>query len=211
MTECLLDRTPQPLDAMLETWGELLETLDDGLGAARRVVTAVRFEGVDQPSYRADGVRARTLAGLTRVEVETAATGEILHDSILMGRESVAVLAASAVEVADRFRGVDFVEAQARLAELVEAIRHLTVLTAAVAEVGRFDLNALACGRLSAADTVGQVGAGLQILLASQQAQDWVAVADCLEFDLAPAIDGWSTVFDAIEREEHRKTHGDTR
>ena len=95
MTEWLLDRTSEPVDSLLETWGELLETLDVELESTHRVVTAVRFEGVDQPSYRADDVRGRALAGLARVEVESAMAADLLHDTIMTARDSVAVLAAS--------------------------------------------------------------------------------------------------------------------
>ena len=89
MTECLLDRTPQIFDAVPETWGELLETLDDRARSAHRVVTAVRFEGVDQPSYRDDGMRARSLADLARVEVETSESDDLLGETIAMARDSV--------------------------------------------------------------------------------------------------------------------------
>ena len=44
-----------------ETWGDLLERLDRTLVADGRVVTAVRFDGVDQPSFR-----DAELAGLGR-------------------------------------------------------------------------------------------------------------------------------------------------
>jgi hypothetical protein len=40
MTVCLLDRTAEPVDAQLQTWGELLQTLDVGLESTHRVVLA---------------------------------------------------------------------------------------------------------------------------------------------------------------------------
>ena len=38
--------------AGLKTWGQLLDALEQGVGTERVVVTAVRFAGVDQPSFR---------------------------------------------------------------------------------------------------------------------------------------------------------------
>lgn len=217
MTECLLDRTPEPYDALLETWGELLETLEAGLESAHRVVTAVRFEGVDQPSYRADDVRGRPLTGLARVEVESAMAQDLLHDTIMTARDSVAVLAAGAIQVADTFRGLNISEAHAFFAELADGIRQLTLLTAAVATAALVDLSSLSCGHPgavsshapeSASQIIEGVGVGLQRLLVWQTAHDWVGAADCLEFDLAPALDCWSTVFDALEQEVNRRTSG---
>ena len=220
MTECLLDHTPEPFDSLLETWGELLETLDFELESAHRVVTSVRFEGVDQPSYRADDVRGRALASLAVVDVESAAADDLLLDTITTARDSVAVLAASAIRVADMFRGLNINEAHSCFGELADAIRQLTVLTATVATAALVDLSSLSCappGVLSssepesASQIIDGVGVGLQRLLVWQAAHDWVGAADCLEFDLAPALDRWSTVFDAVEQEVERKLNGDTR
>jgi hypothetical protein len=220
MTQCLLDHTPEPFDSLLETWGELLETLDVDLESAYRVVTSVRFEGVDQPSYRADDVRGRALADLSVVDVESRPADDLLHNAIMTARDSVAVLAASAIRVADTFRGLNINEAHTFFGELADAIRQLTWLTAAVATAALVDLSSLSCappdapsssGPESASQIIDGVGVGLQRLLVWQAAHDWVGAADCLEFDLAPALDRWSTVFDAVEQEIKRKTNGDTR
>lgn len=211
MTDCLVDCTPEPVDSRLQTWGELLQTLDAGLESTHRVVTAVRFEGVDQPSYRSDDLRARALAGLARVEVESAAADDLLLDTITTGRDSVAVLAAGAIQVADTFRGLNIAEAHTCFAELADGIRQLTMLTSAVATVASLDLSTLACGSESAEQIIDGVGVGLQRLLVWQAAHDWVGAADCLEFDVAPALDLWVAVFDAVEQEVTRKMNGDTR
>ena len=217
MTVCLLDRTAEPVDAQLQTWGELLQTLDIGLESTHRVVTAVRFEGVDQPSYRADEIRGRALAGLARVEVESEEAVDLLNDTIMTARDSVAVLAAGAIQVADTFRGLNINEAHTCFSELAEGVRQLTLLTAALATAAIVDLSSLWCGPPGAFSSHGPetasqiidgVGVGLQRLLVWQSAHDWVGAADCLEFDLAPALDRWSTVFDAIEQEVKRKTSG---
>jgi hypothetical protein len=217
MTECLLDSAAEPVDSLLETWGELLQTLDVELGSTRRVVTAVRFEGVDQPSYRADDVCGRALAGLARVEVESAGADDLLLDTIATARDSVAVLAAGAIQVADTFRGMKVSEAHTCFGELAEGVRQMTLLTATLSTAAVVDLRTLWCGPPAAfsshvPETASQiidgVGVGLQRLLVWQTAHDWVGAADCLEFDLAPALDRWSTVFDAVEQEVKRKTSG---
>jgi hypothetical protein len=208
MTECVVDSTSEPVDSLLETWGELLETLDFELESTNRVVTAVRFEGVDQPSYRADEVRGRALAGLAHVEVESAEAGELLRSTIMTARDSVAVLSTSAIDVADTYRGLNIKAAHIRFAELADTIRQLTLLTAAVSAAGVIDLGTLTCGTQSASQIIDGVGISLQRLLVWQEARDWVGAADCLEFDLAPALDRWSTVFDAIQRHATRVPNG---
>ena len=144
--------------------------------------------------------------GLARVEVESAEADDLLHDTITTARDSVAVLAAGAIQVADTFRGLNINEAHTCFGELAEGVRQLTLLTAALATAAVVDLSSLWCGPPGAFSSHGPetasqiidgVGVGLQRLLVWQAAHDWVGAADCLEFDLAPALDRWSTVFDA--------------
>jgi hypothetical protein len=183
-----------------KTWGDVLTALDRRLGPEHRVVTAVRFDGVDQPSFRAGELATLGIATLDRVEVETAPAAEVLTSTATTARAGVVVIARSVREMADTFRGADVCGANARLAEVAGVIGELTLLTAALSKAAGTDLDVLHCGAVSGAEIVDAVGGRLEQLLTAQEARDWCAAADCLEFDLAPAIDRWRLVFDALER-----------
>ncbi len=60
------------------------------------------------------------------------------------------------------------------------------------------DVESLACGVGTGAEVMGAVGVVLDTLAQAQEARDWVAVADTLEFDLAPALLEWGGLFDAV-------------
>ena len=62
MAHCLVNDTLESFDFLPETWGRVLATLDARLVASRRVVTAVRFDGVDQPSFRSANLAAADLS-----------------------------------------------------------------------------------------------------------------------------------------------------
>ena len=51
MLERLANSVPSAPIPGLQTWGELLADLDGRLAHDRRIVTAARFDGVDQPSF----------------------------------------------------------------------------------------------------------------------------------------------------------------
>jgi hypothetical protein len=53
MLQCLVNNEPRLLDSGVETWGEVLSALQPDHARRRHVVTAVRFDGVDQPSFAA--------------------------------------------------------------------------------------------------------------------------------------------------------------
>jgi hypothetical protein len=62
MPECLVDAIATPIDFILRKWREALDLLDQRHFSERRAVAVVRFEGVNQPSFReASQLRRATL------------------------------------------------------------------------------------------------------------------------------------------------------
>jgi hypothetical protein len=199
MCQCFVDSTLQVVDFSQKTWGEILQALDAAAAAEGRVVTVVRFDGVAQPSFRSPELASQKGVAVACVEVETAVADDVLSDTAATARAGLSVISQNVREMADIFRGSDVAGANARLAEVAGVIGQLTLLTAALSKAAGTDLDALHCGLESGADIVNGVGGRLEQLLGAQQARDWCAAADCLEYDLAPAIDRWRLVFDAIE------------
>lgn len=199
MVECLVNDAPRRLDSGPETWGDLLKGLDEECAAGRETVTAVRFDGVDQPSFRGPDAAAHSLARVRRIDIEVVDRARLLRNTLGTAGRSLPSLAAAAGRVGQAFRGHDLVDAHQQLTSLVEAIRTLTMLTAASASAAGADLERLPCGAGTAADILGAVGVVLDVLAQGQQGSDWVAVADAMELDLAPTLLEWGVVFDAIQ------------
>lgn len=199
MVQFLVNRQQKPLNSGLNTWGDLLEDLDLDCEADRRTVTEVRFDGVDQPSFRSLELARTPLAGLGRIEVDVVDRTRLLRNTLGAAGNSLPVLAASACRAAASFRGNDLKGAHSQLTSLVEAVRTLTILTVASATAAGAELEYLPCGPNSGADVLGSVGVVLDSLAQWQQGRDWVAVADGLEYDLAPALLNWGVVFDAMQ------------
>lgn len=159
------------------------------------LVTAVRCDRVVRPSVHEPGALARSLAiagtGLGRSQ----ASG-LVADTMSTARNSIGLLESTITRVAMRFRE-DPPAANHELGELVEAVRALTVLTGAMA-----DVITLETGRQSAvhaSDITHPVGAALQSLRGWQTLEDWNRTALCLEEDLRPSIRRWHELFDRLE------------
>lgn len=199
MFEFLVNRQPKSVNCGLKTWGELLEKLDLGCAADRRTVTEVRFDGVDQPSYRSLALSHRPLLSIARLEVEMVDRTRLLRNTLGAAGNSLPVLAASACRAAASFRDHDLSGAHHQLTSLVEAVRTLTILTVVSATAAGTELEHLLCGAHTGSDVLGSVGVVLDSLAQWQQGRDWIAVADGLEYDLAPALLQWGVVFDAMQ------------
>jgi hypothetical protein len=199
--EYLVDGERREAPESLETWVNLLDLADAAAAASGRAVTAVRCNGVVQPSFRAAEAAARSVATMGRIEIDTADASVRLEQTIAMARQSLTVLASSAVRTAGRFHAGDGEAAGHDLGGLIEAIRSLTVLTGAIASV--IDLRRGGHGAVQMADgtdvTVA-VSRALRDLVECQTRQDWTRTAWCLERDLAPAVLRWQALFDRFDR-----------
>lgn len=198
MVKCVVNGEQKTLDFGLKTWGNLLDELDVDAAAEGLAVTAVRFNGVDQPSFRNGALLARSIAALGVIDVETVDRSRLLRATLGQAGNSLPVLAASACRAASAFRGHDLNTAQEQLTSLVDAVRTLTILTVASATASGTELEDLPCGVGSGADVLGGVGIALDVMSQWQSGRDWPAVADALENDLAPALLQWGVVFDAM-------------
>ncbi len=198
MREYLLNHQQKAVDFRVKSWGDLLDVLDDQCAEGLTTVTAVRFGGVDQPSFRATNLALQPLAVLGCIEIETSDRTRLLLGTLGTATQSLPGLAAAACRTANAFRGSDMVAANAQLTAMVEAIRTLTMLTAASATAAGTTLEDLPCGANRATDVLAAVGVVLDTLAQWQQGHDWIAVADALEYDLAPALLEWGAIFDAM-------------
>jgi hypothetical protein len=195
MSECVLDGEPTTVDSTFESWGELLQAVDCLVSAAGRVVTAVRFEGVGQPSFREAG--ATPLASLRRIDVDSIDVSTLLWNSVTAVEDGLTALAFGSRRVAAAFRGPDIADANRQLVDFLDAAGRLTTLTGAIGEAGGIDLSFGKCGSNAAARALDRVASRLVTLACRQRAGNWPAVADGLD-DLAPALVGWRDVLDAI-------------
>ena len=132
MSICTVNGLAHDIDAGSETWGQLLATLERGDGPECPVVAAVRFAGVDQPTFREPESLALDLEVITPIDVELSTTSALVAVARETALGGLDALAESARQAADAFRLHDLSRAHSRLADFVATFQLLTTLTAAV-------------------------------------------------------------------------------
>ena len=197
MAECLVNDIPETFDFRPNTWGELLDGLDRRLGAARRVVTAVRFDGVDQPSFRQPALAGLALAGVGRVEVEAEDAVALLRAAVDAASDSLPDLVAGVSQTAVALRS-DAADAHAQLGSLVTALQSLMTLTVAAGTAADLSFGADPGADAAVTGACARIETALSTLVERQTAGDRRAVADALDHDLAPAVAGWTDVLTPI-------------
>ena len=192
MPQIFVNDVPQELDTTPETWGDLLDRLDERAARSGVILSAARFDGVDEPSFREPAAIARPLAPVGRVEVQTAVPAAFLRECLLEAIPPVQESADKAKRLAEAYRGRDLTDAHTGLQQLAAELGATAVLADMLSGPLAIDLNAIATEDITAAQHLQQLGATVDSLVAAQEAQDWLTVADVLEYDLEPAIRRWA-------------------
>ena len=197
MLQIFINDVPGQIDALPQTWGDLLVSLDEQVAGNGLLLTSARFDGVDEPSFRDPDVTARRLSEVSRLDIETAAPAaflrQCLHDAIGPLQEA----ADATIGLSTRYRTFDLAGCHDGLTALATELRGLTSLVAMLG-VLQIDLGAFSVEGVAAADQLERFAAALDSVVAAQESEDWLTVADVLEYDLEPAIRRWIDLLTAV-------------
>lgn len=188
MLQIFLNDIPQELGQEPTTWGELLDMLDIKAANDGKILSAARFDGVEEPAFREPNVIGRALIGVSRVDVETAVPAAFLRDCLLEAIGPLEASAHAAQELAALYRDHELTRGHEGLVQLAGDIRSLTMLIGMLAGIGV----EMGC------DDIVPLEATLDSLVSAQVAEDWLTVADILEYDLEPAMRRWAAVLTRI-------------
>lgn len=196
MALCLVNDRPTIEEFRPETWGELLDAVERTLVPGRQVVTAVRFDGVDQPTYRSPELAATAVSTVARIDIDAEDAAALLTAAVDAAADSLPGLIDGVRQTAAALRS-GTADAPAQLVTLVGAVQSLVALTAAAATAANVSM-----GDAAAAPPVvaacAELETALQRLVGHQAGARWPALAAALDRDLAPAIARWHDVLDPI-------------
>ena len=200
MSICAVNGREYEAAAGLKTWGQLLDALEQGVGTERTVVTAVRFGGVDQPSFRERVLLTRDLETGAPIDVDTCQAQALVDEAVETALNGLARLAPAAQQTADAFRSHDLADAHSRLADVVITLQTLTKLTAAIGQGGLAPRTARTDDDREA--LLERLGQNLETLITAAMNEDWTSVADVLEYDMADLLPSWQAVLRALVNPE---------
>ena len=119
---------------------------------------------------------------------------EVIDLCLADGAEGVRQMIADVRTLADLFRRHDIAPAHVAMAQLAQDLGALIVLIDSLrAPVATF----ASAAALPSSDDVEQMARTLESVVGAQAAQDWLTVADVLEYDLDPALASWLTRFES--------------
>jgi hypothetical protein len=171
---------------------EVLATLMTEEGLDQRIVTDVLINNEafsELYPHQAEDIEA---GEIERLEVRTVSTDEMASDVVGELPVVVDIMAGGARGVAKLLRAGDLVEAFEVLQDMIAVTRDFVgavhVLRSQFSRGGNVDLDALG-------DVLGDVLGEITEVIANE---DWILVADLLEYEYLPACEGWRKVIEAL-------------
>jgi hypothetical protein len=180
------------------TWAELLQQIDAALDTRGDVINEVRFDGVEQANYRDATTLDRSLDDIATIDVDAVPPQELVARGLREARASIEHLGRGARDLAIGYRRNEITESNQRLGVLAEAIVNLITIVGAARNVLGVDLATTDVDGTLASAIIGELDTAIAALGEAASARDWVAVADLLEYDVAPVLPRIARVIETL-------------
>ena len=198
MTQLVINDVEQPIDAEHKTWRDLLAVLERQAAESGQAVTAIRFDGVEKPTYRDGEELSRDLEAFGRIEVFTAPTSALFRQGLSEAAGAIETLCGAASRIGMDFRGHDLGGANKELVSLAQSLGTLVTLIGVVGRALDVNFESFDVSGSTASHLFEETGTQIGSLVRSQQDEDWIAVADTLEYDVSPTLGRWRELLSAL-------------
>jgi hypothetical protein len=184
------------------TFGVVLAEAGRKVASEGRVVSRIVADGREISTRFEREMADRPVAGINGIEISTTTPDAMFREALDGAVDLSLAIRSDVVTILSSLRAGDLAAAGPRYATCIESLGTFFQLAGAV-------FNAIGAGVFPLAVRPGSAvelpsppiaTAGiLQRLLRTQKGNDWNAVADILEREILPNIDGWSAFFKALK------------
>ena len=184
------------------TFGAVLAEAGHRVASEGRVVSRIVADGREISTRFEREMADRSVGEIDTVDITTTTPDALFREALDGAVDLSLAIRRDAVTILSSVRAGDLTAAGPRYAACIESLGTFFQLAGAV-------FNAIGTGVFPLAVRPGSAGelpsppfatAGiLQRLLEAQKGNDWKSVADILEREILPNIDGWSAFFKALK------------
>ena len=158
---------------------------------APQIVVSMRLDGVGVPGERLADLSEISLVGVREVEIATRPARELALQSLDSAAAYAGEVGKALTETAELMRASRPEVANEQFAEVIDAMSVLFfALDAAARQLGEEAVGIESIGE--------RIQPWLDQILEAQQTQDWIRVADYLEYEVGPVIDDAPTMIRSV-------------
>jgi hypothetical protein len=181
MPELEINGINLPVGPEVHNWNQLLQELESKHLRRGQAIVSVRFDGDEIIQFRSSEYLDRPLHSIGEVRIEAKPLQLMAKDAVQDAHRYLVNLQSSLADVADAFRNQLIDQANSKLSETFQGIKMLVSLLEGIelSLTGQYK-----SGSTQVENAVVEMGPTLESLIEAQTQQDWILVADILEFEL---------------------------
>ena len=191
--ELLVNGKACELSTVTPTYGELMKQLSVQLSEGGSTIVQVNIDGVDVTGLHVEELMQLSLQEIGQISLTTGYPEQLALDTLATAEEWVARLIEEIEITADFLRVGEEVDANTSLTRFTDGFQLFTLALQKIETVVQRD------GKQE--DIMGLVGqfreritVVLDEIITTQNNQDWIMLADLLEYELMPILEDWSNV-----------------
>lgn len=189
------------------TLGDLLENLKSSRFGDKEFISAISINGDTIEENKRAGLENKPIGEITSLEISTDHPLDVSLRVLENMGEFLRHLVVLINQSADKFRMDDETDANKYFINCVEGLQTFVGVLDKVRSLNNIDLSLIKHGSVSAAEKQDELSKIFSSLQVTQADKDWIAVADVLEYELAPLINDWRDILPVISS-ELKKSNG---
>jgi hypothetical protein len=198
MTQLEINGINFPVDPAMQTWRELIEDLENNRIGKGKAISSVHIDGTEVQGFREESALTRPLNTIDEIKIELVDMSQLVADAVKDCDSFLLSLQTAMVDAADTFRQQQLDQANQKLTEIYQSIKMLVSLLKGL-EIS-FQNQGGSVLQPSVDQLVNEMGPTLEGLIDAQSSQDWILVADILEFELAAAVSNYEQVVQSFKK-----------
>jgi len=182
------------------TLGEVLEKLSRRISQLGRVITGIKMNDQPLTEGRQYDFKNFPLTSVETIELHTEEPVQLALEALNSSREHLAQLKKTSIRTAELFRLGDEMEANNYYARLMEGLRWLVKGLGAMTGMLGIDENEAVLDGKGLRYYQDEILAPVfDKLYESQKREDWVELADLLEYELVSSLEQWENLVEAFQ------------
>lgn len=182
------------------TFGQVMKKLSSRLGDEGLVITGITMNNQPLSGGRQFDYNDFPLTEVELIELDTVKPLELAAEALKSSDEHLRILAGVSVRTAELYRLGDELEATESYSRLIEGLRWMGKGMNAMAGMMKISLDEIIFDGKSIAYFQNEVLIPvLDNMYSTQKDEDWIALADILEYELIPVLEEWSKLITGLK------------
>lgn len=180
-------------------FGQVFEKLSQRVSGAGKVIIEVKMNGQPLTGGRQADYYKYPIEEIESIELQTADPQVLAGDALNSTEEHLKMLLRNTLRASELFRLGDILEANESYAKLIEGIRWLLKGISALTGMMKLDPNAVSYEGQTLRHFQDELFIPIfDNMYNAQQSEDWIALADILEYELNPAFGQWENLIGSL-------------